>query len=90
MRGTPSRPPVGDPHDEEDTMTDNDSRAQVEDGTGYADPGAQTGLSTGEPTDDLHVATGYADHGTQVVLGTREPTDDVHEQAREAAESSEG
>ena len=67
-------------------MTDNEIREQVEDGTGYADPGAQTGLSTGEPTDDLHVATGYADHGTQVVLGTREPTDDVHEQAREAAE----
>ena len=71
-------------------MTDNEIREQVEDDTGYADPGGQTGLGTTEPTDDLHVATGYADHGTQVVLGTREPTDDVHGQAREAAESSEG
>ena len=71
-------------------MTDNVIREQVEDGTGYADPDAQTGLGTTEPTDDLHVTTGYADHGTQIGLGTREPTDDVHEQAREVAESSEG
>jgi len=71
-------------------MTDSESRAQVEDGMGYADPGSQAVLGAREPTEDLHVATGYADHGSQGVLGTREPTDDVHEQAREAAGSSEG
>ena len=53
---------------------------------GYADPGAQTGLSTGEPTDDLHVATGYADPGTHAGLGTREPTD-LNGQAGEPAAS---
>ena len=63
-------------------MMDNEIREQVEDRTGYADPGAQTGLDTREPTDDLHVTTGYAHPGTQTVLGSREPTD-VHEQARE-------
>jgi hypothetical protein len=67
---------------------ENEMLEQVEQGTGYADPGAQIGLSAREPTDDLS-PTGYLDPGSQTGLGTREPTD-VHGQAREVAESSEG
>jgi hypothetical protein len=69
---------------EEDIMTETQPGAGpenelAEDATGYADPGAQLGLGTTEPTDDLHVATGYADPGTHAGLGTREPTDHLHE-----------
>jgi hypothetical protein len=56
---------------------ENEFREQAEDSTGYADPGAQVGLGTREPTDDLN-PTGYLDPDAQVGLGTREPTDELH------------
>jgi hypothetical protein len=63
---------------------ENEVREQVGSGTGYADPGAQVGLGSREPTDDLN-PTGYLDPNAQIGLGTREPTDDLHGAGGEAA-----
>ena len=53
--------------------------------TGYADPSAQIGLGTREPTDDLS-PTGYLDPSAHSGLGSREPTEahEVVEGLREA------
>ena len=50
---------------------ENEVREQVEDGIGYADPSAQIGLGTREPTDDLS-PTGYLDPSGHSGLGSRD------------------
>ena len=68
---------------------ENEIREQVEYGMGYADPGAQIGLGTREPTDDLS-PTGYLDPSAHSGLGSREPTEahEVVEGLREAGSTA--
>ena len=64
---------------------ENEIREQAEYRMGYADPSAQRGLGTREPTDDLS-PTGYLDPSGHSGLGSREPTEahEVLEGLREA------
>jgi hypothetical protein len=68
---------------------ENEIREQAEYGTGYADPSAQRGLGTREPTDDLS-PTGYLDPSGHSGLGSREPTEahEVVEGLREAGSTA--